>query len=482
MSLTKISFSMIDGIQVNVRDFGALGNGINDDTASIQAAVTAAKAVPNATVYFPPNLPSQFYKTTAPIVIDGAVSLRGDSPAAVTIIGIGLGSSQYVFDYNCLAANVVEQITVQGMTIRSDGVPSALRIKNASYVNVKDIRVYNVQHGVIMEGARCFSNVFEELNSYSVSGSTVRFASGFTGGGHFTFLHCTFTGDTGFVLPATSFADSITMTGCNFEQCITNSFYIGGSCRGVALLGCRTEGCNGDDFQINPASGESVEGITITGTSFTTDAGASRPIIFGGAGGSVRGFSITGNQVEYAGAGTSFVYLNGDGESGLVAGNYFAQSNTTPVNVQRSGVIVFGNENSSGKCAEFWGSAAWGVTEGSFTPVDASGAGLTLTGTIRYTKIGRVVNWQGYVLYPSTANSSAAAFGGFPFVMGGLGGNVEGRAGGRVDVTNLGAVAGLLNGVASNTSVSVYTPTTGVAITNATMSGKYMYCSGSYSM
>lgn len=467
---------------ISVTDFGATGDGVTDDTTAIQDAINYARTRQNAEVYFPPHQQSAFYKTTAPIVMDRAISIRGDSPST-TVLSIGLSGSQYIFDYNCAVIDVVEQAFIKGLTLRTDnGAASALRLKNISYVTVKDVRVYNVQHGVIMEGARCFSNAFEELNSYNVSGSTVRFAPNFTGGGHFTFLGCTLSGDTGFVLPTTSFADSITMTGCNFEQCVTNSFFIGGSCRGVAILGCRTEGCNGDDFQINPGAGEAVEGLTITGTSFTTDAGASRPIVLGGAGGSVRGFSITGNQVEYAGAGTSFVFLNGDGESGLIAGNYFAQNNTTPTNVQRAGVIVFGNENSSGKCAEYWGNAAWGVSEGSFTPVDTSGASLTLSGTVRYTKIGRVVNWQAYVLYPATSSTAAASFGGFPFAIGGLGGNVEGRSGAVVNVTNYGTITGLLHGLPSDTSVAFYNPATGAAFQNTNITGKYFYCSGTYMM
>lgn len=468
---------------ISVADYGALGNGTNDDTAAIQAAITYALSRPNAEVYFPPCQPSQFYKTTAPLVITGPVSLRGDGPNAVQIIASGLTGSQYIIDYDCLAANVVEQVYIKGLTLRTlTASASALRLKNVSYVTVKDVRVYSVVYGVIIEGTRCFSNTFEQLNSYQVSADTIRFVGGFTGGGHFTFLHCTFTGNNGFTVLPTAGTDSLTLVGCNFEQCVVNSLYIGGSVRGLSILGCRTEGCNSDDFQINPASGDNVEGITITGTSFTTDAGASKPIILGGAGGTVRGFSITGNQVEYAGAGTSFVFLNGDGESGLVAGNYFAQNNTTPTNAQRAGVIVFGNENSAGKCAEYWGSADWGVAQGTWVPVDASGAGLAITGSGRYTKIGRQVFWQAYFAYPATADGTNASIGGLPYVIGGLGGNTEGRTGATVQVSNYGADVGLLQGIASTTSFSFYSQSTATNLTNANLTGKYFYCSGMYTL
>jgi hypothetical protein len=45
MSLTKVSYSMIEGSQVNVLDFGAVGNGSTDDTAAIQAAIAYGKSL-----------------------------------------------------------------------------------------------------------------------------------------------------------------------------------------------------------------------------------------------------------------------------------------------------------------------------------------------------------------------------------------------------------------------------------------------------
>jgi hypothetical protein len=55
--------------------------------------------------------------------------------------------------------------------------------------------------------------------------------------------------------------------------------------------------------------------------------------------------------------------------------------------------------------------------EGTWTPTDQSGAGLTLTssGTARYTKIGRLVQVQAQLAYPTTANGSVAKVGGLPF-------------------------------------------------------------------
>ena len=53
MSLTKVSFSMINGASYNVLDYGATGNGTTDDRAAINLAFAACLASGGGTVFFP---------------------------------------------------------------------------------------------------------------------------------------------------------------------------------------------------------------------------------------------------------------------------------------------------------------------------------------------------------------------------------------------------------------------------------------------
>jgi hypothetical protein len=79
--------------------------------------------------------------------------------------------------------------------------------------------------------------------------------------------------------------------------------------------------------------------------------------------------------------------------------------------------------------------------EGTWTPNDASGAGLTLTvlaNSAKYTRVGRMVTATFAVSYPSTASALQAAIGGLPFTSGTGAGQ-----GGYVVYTSLANIPGL---------------------------------------
>ena len=67
--------------------------------------------------------------------------------------------------------------------------------------------------------------------------------------------------------------------------------------------------------------------------------------------------------------------------------------------------------------------------EGTFTPTDASGAGLTFANAAGiYTKAGRMVHVQVRVVYPSTSNTGYVSIGGFPFTATNQGTNISNGA------------------------------------------------------
>ena len=106
--------------------------------------------------------------------------------------------------------------------------------------------------------------------------------------------------------------------------------------------------------------------------------------------------------------------------------------------------------------------------EGTWTPVDGSGAGLSFSGVAGYyTKIGRQVTVVFSLVYPATADASAARIGGLPFTAANTG---NGLNNGCFNVNNSGqnvqpAV------IANDTKMAAILVAAGISSTNAQLTG-----------
>lgn len=115
------------------------------------------------------------------------------------------------------------------------------------------------------------------------------------------------------------------------------------------------------------------------------------------------------------------------------------------------------------------------VQDGEWTPVDQSGAGLTLANRAGYYfKVGSIVVATGYVVFPTTADTSSSIFGGLPFTQN-LPDNI--RFGGFIISTAETTAARML---LSTTGLIQPVTTGGAAITNATLSGDSIYFTAIY--
>lgn len=113
---------------------------------------------------------------------------------------------------------------------------------------------------------------------------------------------------------------------------------------------------------------------------------------------------------------------------------------------------------------------------GSWTPSDASGAGLSFTvDSATYIKHERLVFTRCVITYPATANGSTARIGGLPFPLD----NVEAACQGWVSWANNSNIAYYLP--VKNTSNAVLYNSAGTALTNAQVSGNTMYLAALYS-
>jgi hypothetical protein len=136
-----------------------------------------------------------------------------------------------------------------------------------------------------------------------------------------------------------------------------------------------------------------------------------------------------------------------------------------------AGNLVIGT---SGKGIDFSATPGTGTSElladyeeGTWTPVDGSGAGLTFSAASgNYTKVGRVVTVVFNVVYPSTANANAARIGGLPFT---AANTSNGFSAGCFNV-NTSAQVAQPSIVANATNFAALITNAGISATNADLS------------
>ena len=407
---------------VSVKDFGAVGDGVTDDTAAIQAAIDYCTDLLNRkqTLYFPASNAAMSYKVTAPLTVIGRLNIEGDGIFSTVIQGVGLSANRAIIEFNNPAIDNAYFSSIADINIVGDGVCDGIHINNTPNFNVRTVNVSTVANGLVLSGTVNFTHAYSSLSFHTVSDSSVSFDS-FSGGGQFSFYSCTFTGDNGFVVDSAAATDSVALYNCNFEQCVIVDMYVAGNVAGLTLNACRSEGLNGaTSILISPTVGNYVRGLSITGCFWQTDFGNADPIMISG---DVSGFSITGNYASYAGF-LQFVKLDGAGSAGVISGNH-CENSPQVVNVPRAGVLIMNNRNAAGMLPEYSGLTpiTWEFpSSGIWNPVITSAAGvITQSAAVgNYTKVGKQVNLEFSISMTTDASvgTSNLTITGLPFAAG----------------------------------------------------------------
>lgn len=110
--------------------------------------------------------------------------------------------------------------------------------------------------------------------------------------------------------------------------------------------------------------------------------------------------------------------------------------------------------------------------EGTWTPIDSSGAGLSFTVTdATYTRVGRLVSIGAFLTYPATIDGSAAIVGGFPFTIANF----------RVAAINSqSSIAGLDGQFQAAGTTMVIRTTANANVTNLQMASAFLIFSGNH--
>lgn len=189
MSLTKVSFSMINGAVVNVKDYGAVGDGVTDDTLAIQAAIDACSNNGNGGgIVFVPSgiylMRSRDYVNSAGATIGRCCLIMRDG---VTLQGenwgtqLQLDANQYLVGtyFRMIASdtiNMLQQAAIRDITINGNRAnnPSITDGNNIVLEVLSNVKIDNVNsissngNGILLRGTptQYMSNV-EVTNCYS---------------------------------------------------------------------------------------------------------------------------------------------------------------------------------------------------------------------------------------------------------------------------------------------------------------------------
>jgi hypothetical protein len=151
----KANISAINPV-VNVKAFGAKGDGLVDDTAAIQAAVDYVFSNGGGTIAFPSGT---YLVTTIVKVWTGAVTINlvGEGKRSTRIFKFGT-STNPVFDFSSVPGVLETYSEISDMSINGNNVAAAgIRLTNWARGVIRNVFINNCVRGLHSRGALVFS-------------------------------------------------------------------------------------------------------------------------------------------------------------------------------------------------------------------------------------------------------------------------------------------------------------------------------------
>jgi len=316
---------------VNVLDFGAVGDGVADDTAAIQAAINSLSI--GGTVLFPCGI----YKTSSAINVSIAgIILAGENRSKTIIRTTSATVNVIVLD----AGNVgISNLRIEHATTRTSGSSISITT-NASKIDVYQVDIVSPFIGISIPNI-----AIAKFESIDINGAVATTGKSIvvTGGFAISFVDCIFRND-----PASrpeshiqiENVEDIVFSKC---QCISggiNMNVIPGSGQAIGLLWCNDS--QFDDaatasIRLAPATGGQVNEVTINspwikGT--TNDVLASTI-----GGGTISSLQVSNSLLVGTGEG-----ITSSGASNLILNGNKIGGHTTAISLSNtSGAVITGN-------------------------------------------------------------------------------------------------------------------------------------------
>jgi hypothetical protein len=145
---------------LNARDFGAVGDGITDDTAAIKNAITVAESGDRKTVI----LPTGVYLVQKAIEVPGGVILAGEGQSGTVILSNASEPVIHIKRNKVWRGGSIQNLTVQGNAGAGESQIGILVDEGPHLygTNVRDVRIEDCG-GPGLKVGRAFSSNFENI-------------------------------------------------------------------------------------------------------------------------------------------------------------------------------------------------------------------------------------------------------------------------------------------------------------------------------
>lgn len=235
---------------LNVLAFGAIGNGIADDTTAIQDAIDAAPA-DGGCVYFPAG----HYKISDVLVVASGLTLAGDGQYATVIEQTSL-TDQAIYGADITGGLTIRDLRLTGP---SDGVTpgtsDAILLEQTGVLATQNVVIDGVyidhwsRHGVAIDDP--ITSVLRNVRVQTVAGDGFHISTGTS----LTFSACyaNAAAGVGYRLTSTSYSH---LAGCAADSCGTG--YLLSGANSVTLASCGAEAISGNSYVVSGGTGSSL--------------------------------------------------------------------------------------------------------------------------------------------------------------------------------------------------------------------------------